>query len=1751
MLSPRPIEDDPSLLPLVQSVESLASAPIEGLSEPIKARQRADLLTLATSMNASSSTPETPKHAWFSSRALVFASVVAVAVLILNVSISAWPREKQALLTRLIVPVAETAHAFTLEPMSSAPGGMDTTSGWRLQANVPVSQAALQKAITLEPSAEVRVEQEGNAWRIVPEKPLKQNTVYRVELAAALLSDKAVEVPYAYSWAHQTAGDFRVEALTPAPLSGGVPANTAIEITFSHGGFAKPDTFFHLEPAVNGRFETRDRTLIFLPEKPLALGRVYRVRLDAGFGIEGASEMKLEKPLTFSFQIGEQDEGIPVPDGARALYLPIEQQMRVGMPVRVMVPDDFEASLPFSVDLFSLSADEATNYLKLRQGVLGSYWWNSAMNADVQAFLGEKKSSTSLKNLVRISRAGPYGSQEAFLELPPQSAPGFWLARVQAKGFFEEYTLVQVSNVATHVVADESKVVVWAVDPHTKQPISGATVHVNASEGITDLAGIATVPLPEGASVKPLMDREPVAMRITKGNDQLIQLLSVQQYGFGRLPHDPYEGNRRTWTALSLDRIVQRQDDTLSIFGLALDRGTKTAPEKLSLRLKPVRAPWSAYDRNSLTEVVLDEQEVKPDAYGRFNAAFSWKGRRVGSYSVDLVREGKTVASEWFEVRKDAKPSIKLTVTLDGEKEVVAGDTMQGSIVAAFMDGTRSVGTVIEVIATQDDVGEVYRQRLTMSALGEGRFRIPTSRPASCEVVPENAWPSGLCGNSVNLSVSARVAEGEEGESMAQDSGRIFSSPIALAGTDSSDYFGLTMPRADYQGINQLVIQGKTIASLKTRGMYDIKPDQRVNAELYRQMTREVQTGTRYNEITKRTEPVMTTQTFLEQVDSIDMLSGTDGFFSFTFTTEKTREYRVILRTSDGRGGRTAVALSPWRPYGVDGRSGVEATRAAPERDPVFRIAPTSGDVREYDYEWLKLGFQEQKEVKLLMNDADLPATVSKPLFLVAARGIQQSALAPNNRFSFVMNEATYPNASLYAVVFTDKGFITTQQFFSVKTDAFMLTVQARTDKETYAPGETAKAMVKVLDPQGKPVAKAKIAISVADKALEALYGFQYGKLLDRVYASTEDGVLVQMSSHRTLEKSSPGGAEGGGGGPGDILLNPRKNFKDQAAFLMVETNSEGEAEASFVMPDNLTTWRVHVLALATDLRAGEAIIERPVSKLLAIDASVPREVAVGDKVEIRVRTMANELSATADVTYAVEAGTLGLSPQTQTVKGRKNVYFPFTVTPAMRGEHVIKVGVQSGGLRDAMEFTLRVVESVSTKILWEQAEAKVGFTLPETVADASSVVITSKARAALIPHVQALIVQGKSSRLEAKVVARLAHDRLTALGVISESIPSFSWSDYQEGGLKPLPYSSPDLDTTLSVLASGAYTGDKVDMVTYANALLKEKVITREARIKALSVLALVGEPTLEELRTASQQNNLTFTEEAALLRGWLAIGDREAARTIYETWMKRVERKDGASTVPTNASTRDTFIATRLAAYAAFMLADDDRETLVRGLERLRTKERVYEPILEAQLLLEQLAQAPVSKASLTYRVGETVQTVDLNERVLSLTLGAEEWKRFKIEAVEGPVSVSWQRRVAGTPETTPGLSLERTYTPVAGTGTIHEGDLVRVRLKPSFPARDTFGCYEIRDTLPANARPVLNWMFVERGWWPSHESDGSVSFVACAAYQDEISYVVRLVAPGTYTARAPMMQHLESPSLAAVGTQTTLTVERNEER
>jgi uncharacterized protein YfaS (alpha-2-macroglobulin family) len=283
-------------------------------------------------------------------------------------------------------------------------------------------------------------------------------------------------------------------------------------------------------------------------------------------------------------------------------------------------------------------------------------------------------------------------------------------------------------------------------------------------------------------------------------------------------------------------------------------------------------------------------------------------------------------------------------------------------------------------------------------------------------------------------------------------------------------------------------------------------------------------------------------------------------------------------------------------------------------------------------------------------------------------------------------------------------------------------------------PGGETTVDVALTDADGRPVPDAELAVVVVDEAILALTNYQladpvsvfyrtrwaevdstYGRAsivlvrpetLEVPMAGDEarNGVVVEevaleveMAAAPTAMPEAPAAGEMGEAQP----IRVRADFNPLATFApAVRTDAEGQAAVPVSLPDNLTRYRVMVVAVAGGSQFGSAEANMTARLPLMVRPSAPRFLNFGDRFELPV-VLQNQTDDPLAVDVAVEAGNLelvGNAGKRVTVPARDRVEVRFPATTVMPGTTRLQIAAASGAFADAVTLELPVYTPATTE---------------------------------------------------------------------------------------------------------------------------------------------------------------------------------------------------------------------------------------------------------------------------------------------------------------------------------------------------------------------------------------------------------------------------------------------------------------------
>lgn len=661
----------------------------------------------------------------------------------------------------------------------------------------------------------------------------------------------------------------------------------------------------------------------------------------------------------------------------------------------------------------------------------------------------------------------------------------------------------------------------------------------------------------------------------------------------------------------------------------------------------------------------------------------------------------------------------------------------------------------------------------------------------------------------------------------------------------------------------------------------------------------------------------------------------------------------------------------------------------------------------------------------------------------------------------------------------------------------------------------------------------------------------------------------------------------------------PRSDFKDIVLYKTFETDSQGRANASFTLPDNLTSWFVSTHAFTKDVYAGEGSLSLPVSLPFFIDATLNKVYLTGDEVMLRLRTFGSA-GIKEHIEYTIESTTLPVKKITQS--GGASLEIPLGKLP--QGDHSITVTAKSGTHTDSL---VRNVHVADTYFMRPQSDyhqlssTNNKITLTSNPSGFITMRFCSCTKERYLSLIRSTVWGGL--RLDDEIASVLAANLLD--NYFKEKSPWYEspqLNSYQKesGGLALLPYADPDLD--LSARAAHIIKDHKELMVN--EKLLEEYLLSSltdgkadvHRNASALYGLSVFKSPVLSQLQRMKDDSHLTLSDRIMIALALHSFGARVDARNYYTSFIKshftnqapylfiRENEKDPEGDIQKTA----------MAALLAHRIGSEDADKLSQYVFDQYTQTRSL-AIEHMQMLQELLPKLPSGDGSFSYSTSKKRGTVTLKQyEPFSLALDPEEFQSLSVQDVKGLVSVVAQydhETKSSLIKNDQSLKLERWYE-VNGqrTNSFQSGDLVKVYVKPTYGTNAHEGGYEIIDYLPSglklvsepgrivavvdedNSPPPPSFSDTDqldkkqnkklKGYlkyplneehqkitfsdWYYRKTDSRDNMMWVAGSNDEpFYYMARVVSKGTYTADQALLQSTQTRESAALSNSAVVSI------
>lgn len=483
-------------------------------------------------------------------------------------------------------------------------------------------------------------------------------------------------------------------------------------------------------------------------------------------------------------------------------------------------------------------------------------------------------------------------------------------------------------------------------------------------------------------------------------------------------------------------------------------------------------------------------------------------------------------------------------------------------------------------------------------------------------------------------------------------------------------------------------------------------------------------------------------------------LTSTDEPQACTFDTSVGGRYRITALVSDEQGRQNESRLTRWV-------SGGDLPPARSVEQEEITLIP---DKDEY-----QPGDSAEILVQTPFTPAEVLVTISRSGILYTERHtIEEGTLT----LTVPITDAQIPNINVQvdavgsAPRVNDSGlpvegaparpaYATANLTLSIPPYSRSLDVTATLANDEIEPGGSASVDLVLKDADGNPVADAELAVVVVDESILALTNYQladpistfytqrsadlssvYGRanivlanpeVLAEAARDAENQVLATQSADafkaggmEMEEMAMPMAAEApaaeemadgmGGGASAPTPIAVRSDFNPLATFeAEVRTDANGKATVEINVPDNLTRYRVMVVAVdASGKQFGKAESSLTARLPLMVRPSAPRFLNFGDKFEFPI-LLQNQTDEPLTVDVALEATNITLpegAGQRVTVPANDRVEVRFYAetdpsTPlrtGMAGTAQFQIGAVSGSFADAATVSLPVYTPATTE---------------------------------------------------------------------------------------------------------------------------------------------------------------------------------------------------------------------------------------------------------------------------------------------------------------------------------------------------------------------------------------------------------------------------------------------------------------------
>jgi hypothetical protein len=1598
---------------------------------------------------------------------------------------------------------------FSLVPVNSDIYGIKVNTEFELVSENDYSLEEIKSMFSIDNQENPEILETGkNKFRIILKNPLKTNSLYTFRME---IGDDEIK------WVFQTERDFKVAGVFPANESSGVPVDSGIEIYFSYEGYNQPEKFFEISPGVKGKFEVHKQALVFVPDK-LSPGTLYEVKIKKGLKLTG-SEKALEKDYVFKFETQNEDEhinnrnksGYFAYSGTLSEYRSDEKPL---LDLYYGVNTTEENTISVNTKIYKYSnIDTFITALNKKMEIPDWAYINSQKN---------KISTKGLNEILSFTQDLPvkidYDAAPPAIQVPSVLEKGFYLV----DSYWKEtqfQTFIQVTDLGTYSMHTEKEMLVWLNNLVNKSPVSDASISYtdNSVTVRTDENGIGRIKVPDDE------DNSTIILKIEKGNDSAVLMYNTAWlYRYG-------SDGENYWKFNTLDRRIYKPSDTINFWGFIKNRYNDEDIKNLTVEIttggfygRPIsdmgyKGGYFPFNSNTILK-----KEIKVS--GNVYSDNLWlENIGEGNYQLLIRYKDKTIVNDYFTVENYKKPAYKIEIE-KSKNAIFNNEEIVFDINSLFFEGTPVAGLKFKYYINGYGI---------KNENGEGQTN--QNGKAQIKFSPEL---DGENNQIIYATINVYASLPEIGEIYKQESVKVFRYNINVdtsgKKTDNKAVLNFKLNNIDLAGLNSKE------ANYSTSYLGNPVSGRQISGTVYKNTWVKTQTGNTYDFINKKSVPKYDYSTRKEAFKTFILNTDKNGTALFEFDTEEFGSeggyYTYEYTTSDNSG---KIIREEIRYIGID-----------------YPVSPEYSENERYilNADKEKYLINDDFSVSFQKGENEMPD--GSYLFIEAQNGIKSVNIKNSPVMSGTFSEDYMPGIGIYGIYFDGTKYIVADNArLSYDFLEKELTLEAKPDKDSYKPGDEVKMNISVKDKNGNPIS-ANVNLSLVDEAVFALRD-QSINTLESLYSFISDGILQTNISHKSnqqnnLQISARGGMGGsvvmeksiafGDEGAFDTTPDIREDFRDTALFITIKTDETGTGNAVFILPDNITSWRVTMSAVNNELYAGSDVSDVKVSMPMFINYSLASTFINGDIPVLDVSAYGDSLFENSVVIYKVYKND-EKSPRA-TYTGKAFTRSSIQLWPFQNDMDSITVTAETpNGLSDGIKHPVKVISTYHELIRTVTENVVKDMTIKGGTKDNTKLLFTGGESGELYNMLYRNL-WNNGNRLDQVLPAKSAQD------ILKEKIEDFDidsridfkLSDYQneDGGFGILPYAESDAELTVNMLMLIKNGYDKNRIRNYLYSKMGESTASDAILLYGLSLLK---EPVLIDLDRLYAIENMSVKGNIYLALAYYSIGEEATALRIYnEKIYPETIKNENYNYVDTGVDNDENLLLTSKLAILTSLLNDKDYKSYFNYIGEnsgkdvlVRMEKAIYISLLKDKILPENI----IIKASF---MGKDYEIDVSNGKTYYMEIPSSQLSKFKINEVTGSAKVisTFTSPKAESVKNSDNLSVSRKYVTLENAAinlfNIKSGDIIKVELSWKIDKNAPSGEYEISDYLPSGLTAIDNT------WKYRRESGDSLYYkkingqkVSFYVYNsndlkdqsDKITYYARVISRGIYTADGTIIQ------------------------